>query len=76
MPGTRTRSTRFIRQAYEDIDAVDVLVSNAPAGWADRSFGEISWDEYRSVVDGELKAAFDVTKAVLPIMMPAGHYGA
>jgi len=42
---------RFIGQAYERYQRVDVLVSNAPAGFADRSFGEISWDEYGFVVN-------------------------
>ena len=47
---------------------VDIVVSNAPVGWNGKPFREISWDEYRAVVDGELAAAFALTKAVVATM--------
>lgn len=66
------RDTDQIRQLAEHTIAtygrVDILVSNAPVGWSGKSFREISWDEFRSVVDGELKAAFELTRSVLPTM--------
>jgi 3-oxoacyl-[acyl-carrier protein] reductase len=47
---------------------VDIVVSNAPVGWAGKTFRDISWDEYRGVVDGELAAAFALTKATVATM--------
>ncbi len=48
---------------------LDVLVSNAAVGWLQKSFDQIRWEEFYSEVNHELKAAFDLTKAVLPLMM-------
>jgi 3-oxoacyl-[acyl-carrier protein] reductase len=53
---------------------VDIVVSNAPVGWAGKSFRDLSWDEYRAVVDGELAAAFALTQAVVATMT-AQHRG-
>ncbi len=59
---------RLVEQAVEIHGHIDIAVSNAPAGWVESSLREIAWEEYRAVVTGELKAAFDLTRAVLPIM--------
>ncbi len=47
---------------------VDVLVHNALTPYAIKSFQEMTWDELGGKLDGELRAAFVVTKAVLPAM--------
>ena len=47
---------------------LDILVSNAGGGWLEKPLAEIGWQEYIDVVDSELKAAFDLTKAILPMM--------
>jgi 3-oxoacyl-[acyl-carrier protein] reductase len=71
------RESAQIRELFEQTMAthhrVDIVVSNAPVGWVGKSFRDISWDEYRSVVDGELKAAFEVTKAAVAAMTAQRH---
>ena len=47
---------------------VDILVSNAGGGWLEKPWAETSWQEYIGVVDRELKAAFGLTRAILPMM--------
>jgi 3-oxoacyl-[acyl-carrier protein] reductase len=53
---------------------VEVLVHNALTPYAIKSFDEISWDELGGKLDQEMRAAFLVTKAVVP-GMAAGGYG-
>jgi 3-oxoacyl-[acyl-carrier protein] reductase len=47
---------------------VDVLVHNALIPYAVKSFQDMTWDELGGKLDGEMHAAFAVTKAVLPGM--------
>jgi 3-oxoacyl-[acyl-carrier protein] reductase len=47
---------------------LDILVSNAAVGWMEKPFEQLAWSEFASVIDSELKAAFLLTKAVLPLM--------
>ncbi len=47
---------------------LDILVSNAAVGWMQKPFEGLQWSEFAMVVNNELKAAFDLTQAVLPIM--------
>ena len=71
------RESEQIRHLFEQTIAtyhrVDIVVSNAPVGYVGKSFREISWEEYRSVVDGELKAAFEVAKAAIVPMIAQRH---
>ncbi|MFZ1041927.1 MAG: SDR family oxidoreductase [Anaerolineales bacterium] len=71
------RDSEQIRLLFEQTvatyDRIDIVVSNAPVGYVGKSFREISWEEYRSVVDGELKAAFEVTKATRAAMTAQRH---
>lgn len=48
---------------------IDVLVNNANMPFATKSFASMTWDEFSSKLDAELKAAFTVSKAVLPHMV-------
>jgi 3-oxoacyl-[acyl-carrier protein] reductase len=72
------RDADQIRQLVDETIAaygrVDIVVSNAPVGWAGKTFRDLAWDEYRAVVDGELAAAFALTKAAAPAMT-AQHHG-
>ncbi|MEP6988594.1 MAG: SDR family oxidoreductase, partial [Chloroflexota bacterium] len=54
-----------IRQTF---GRLDILVSNAAVGWMVKPFEQLEWSEFASVVDSELKAAFNLTQAVLPLM--------
>lgn len=58
----------LIDQTVAAYGRLDIVVSNAPVGWVGKSFHDISWEEYRSVVDGELKAAFEITKQASAVM--------
>ena len=54
-----------INQTYARLD---IVVNNAAVGWMQKPFEQLEWQEFATVVNSELKAAFDLTKAVLPIM--------
>jgi 3-oxoacyl-[acyl-carrier protein] reductase len=51
---------------------VDVLVHNALTPYAIKSFQDMTWEELGGKLDDELRAAFVVTKAVLPAMIEEG----
>jgi 3-oxoacyl-[acyl-carrier protein] reductase len=51
---------------------VDVLVHNALTPYAIKSFQEMTWAELGGKLDDEIRAAFVVTKAVLPHMTERG----
>jgi 3-oxoacyl-[acyl-carrier protein] reductase len=53
-------------------DGVDVLVHNALTPYAIKPFQEMTWEELGGKLDDELRAAFVVTKAVLPAMTAQG----
>jgi 3-oxoacyl-[acyl-carrier protein] reductase len=52
---------------------VDVLVHNALTPYVVKSFQEMSWEELGGKVNDEMRAAFTVTKAVLPPMKERGE---
>ena len=52
---------------------VDVLVHNALIPFAVTSFADLSWEQLGGKLDGELRAAFLVTKAVVPSMISNSH---
>jgi 3-oxoacyl-[acyl-carrier protein] reductase len=51
---------------------IDVLVHNALIPYAIKSFQDMTWEELGGKVDEEMRAAFVVTKAVLPWMTARG----
>lgn len=53
---------------------IDILVNNANIPFALAPFTDMSWDDFSHKVNGELQAAFLMTKAVLPSMI-AQHSG-
>lgn len=52
---------------------VDVLVHNALTPYAVKSFHDMTWEELGGKVGDEMRAAFTVTKAVLPAMEERGQ---
>ncbi|MFJ5644143.1 SDR family NAD(P)-dependent oxidoreductase [Streptomyces sp. NPDC093223] len=58
-----------VRQAW---GGVDVLVHNALIPYAVKPFQDMTWEELGGKLDAELRAAFAVTKAVLPAMTGQG----
>ncbi|WP_241767987.1 SDR family NAD(P)-dependent oxidoreductase [Haloferax sp. ATB1] len=60
---------RMVEGVIEQWGRIDVLVNNANMPFATKSFDSMTWDEFSSKLDAELKAAFTVSKAVLPQMV-------
>jgi 3-oxoacyl-[acyl-carrier protein] reductase len=52
---------------------VDVLVHNAMIPFKVTSFADLSWEQLGGKLDGELRAAFLVIKAVVPGMISSGY---
>jgi 3-oxoacyl-[acyl-carrier protein] reductase len=71
------RDTAAVQNLLEQVEkawggGVDVLVHNALTPYAVKSFQEMTWEELGGKVDDEMRAAFVVTKAVLPAMTEKG----
>ena len=60
--------TAMIDETERRWGGVDVLVHNAMIPFQVTSFANLSWEELGRKLDGELRAAFLVTKAVVPGM--------
>jgi NAD(P)-dependent dehydrogenase (short-subunit alcohol dehydrogenase family) len=52
---------------------VDVLVHNALIPYAITSFTELTWEQLGGKLDRELRAAFLMTKAIVPAMISRGY---
>jgi len=52
---------------------VDVLVHSASTPFAVTSFAELTWEQLGGKLDSELRAAFLITKAVVPGMVSRGY---
>jgi 3-oxoacyl-[acyl-carrier protein] reductase len=63
---------KLIEQVGEAWGGVDVLVHNALTPYAVKSFQDMTWEELGGKVDDEMRAAYVVTKAVLPAMIERG----
>jgi 3-oxoacyl-[acyl-carrier protein] reductase len=63
----------MVQQVRAAMGEVEVLVHNALIPYAVKSFDEISWDELGGKLDEEVRAAFVVTKAVVPAMAKRGY---
>jgi 3-oxoacyl-[acyl-carrier protein] reductase len=62
----------MIERVRAEWGGVDVLVHNALTPYAIKPFQDMSWDELGGKLDDEMRAAFVVTKAVLPAMTEQG----
>jgi 3-oxoacyl-[acyl-carrier protein] reductase len=58
----------LVHQTITHFGKVDILVNNAAINFAMKSFSDMGWDEFRTKVEDEMKAAFISTKSVLPLM--------
>jgi 3-oxoacyl-[acyl-carrier protein] reductase len=56
---------RAVRDAY---DRIDILVDSSSPSGVFKPFDQMSWEEFALGVNNELRAAFLLTKAVLPTM--------
>jgi 3-oxoacyl-[acyl-carrier protein] reductase len=62
----------MVEQVQAVWGGVDVLVHNALTPYAVKPFQDMTWDELGGKLDDEMRAAFAVTKAVLPAMTAQG----
>ena len=60
---------RMVGEIDERWDSVDVVVHNALIPFAITSFAELTWEQLGGKLDRELRAAFLITKAVVPGMI-------
>ncbi|HEX5403890.1 MAG TPA: SDR family oxidoreductase [Pseudonocardiaceae bacterium] len=63
----------MVEQVRATMGDVEVMVHNALIPYAIKSFDDITWEELGGKLDQELRAAFLVTKAVIPGMTKAGY---
>ena len=61
----------MIQKATAKFGHIDAVVNNALVNFkfdpiAQKSFGDLSWDDYQQQIDGTLKAAFHIIQSVLP----------
>jgi NAD(P)-dependent dehydrogenase (short-subunit alcohol dehydrogenase family) len=64
----------MIDETHDKWGGVDVLVHNALIPFTVTSFADVSWEQLGGKLDAELRAAFLVTKAVVPGMI-SRNYG-
>lgn len=62
----------MIKQVQAAWGGVGVLVNNALTPYAIKPFRDMTWEELGRKLDDEMRAAFTVTKAVLPAMTDQG----
>jgi NAD(P)-dependent dehydrogenase (short-subunit alcohol dehydrogenase family) len=63
----------MVEETEERWGGVDVLVHNAMIPFKVTSFADLSWEQLGGKLDGELRAAFFVTKAVVPGMISCNY---
>lgn len=63
----------MVERVRDSLGVVEVLVHSALIPYAIKSFDEISWDELGGKLEEEMRAAFLVTKAVVPGMAARGY---
>ena len=64
----------LVQEARDAYGRIDILVNSASPSGVIKPFEQMNWDEFALGVNRELKAAFMLTKAVLPTMQQQ-HYG-
>ncbi|TSB47964.1 3-oxoacyl-ACP reductase [Alkalicoccobacillus porphyridii] len=67
----RAEVDQMIKVATEYFGQIDVVVNNALVDFKfdpskQKSFTELTWDDYQKQVDGTLRAAFNVVQSVIP----------
>src|ERR687887_1654825 len=64
----------MIGEAIQRYGRIDILVNNAMVGrYFHKSFMETTWDDFTEKFTDEIKAAYEVTRAVLPDMIKQNY---
>jgi 3-oxoacyl-[acyl-carrier protein] reductase len=64
---------RMVAEAQSVFGSVDILVSNAAMSFAQKPIQEMQWEEFSQKLNDDMRATFNVTKSVVPIMVKNGH---
>src|SRR5438270_7413480 len=64
----------LVQAARDTYGRIDILVNSSNPSGVFKPFEQMTWEEYAQGVTNELRAAFMLTKAVLPTMRTS-HYG-
>lgn len=59
---------RLVKETKEAFGRIDIAVNNANINFAFKSISEMTWEEFAQKLNEEVRSAFDLTKAVAPIM--------
>lgn len=67
----RAEVDQMIKKATDQFGKIDVVVNNALIDFKfdpvkQKSFKDLSWDDYQVQIDGTLKAAFNIAQSVIP----------
>ena len=67
----RNDVNRMIQTATQHFGKIDIVINNALVGFKfdpnqQKSFEDLTWEDYQQQLDGTLKAAFNVTQSVIP----------
>jgi NAD(P)-dependent dehydrogenase (short-subunit alcohol dehydrogenase family) len=63
----------MVREIEQRLGGVDVLVHNALIPFDVTSFADLTWEQLGGKLDRELRAAFLITKAIVPGMISRGY---
>ncbi|THF83253.1 SDR family NAD(P)-dependent oxidoreductase [Cohnella fermenti] len=58
-----------VAQTEAALGTIDILVNNANMAFVMKPLSEMTWEEFAQKLNDELKAAFNLTQAVLPSML-------
>lgn len=67
--------TAGVSRAFQEFGRLDTLVANAGVLGAAKPSWELSAEEWRTVLDINLTGVWNCVKAVMPLMIEAGHGG-
>ncbi len=71
--GDPVQVASLVSQVVSAYGRLDILVSNAPASATLKPLQHLSWEEFFHPVEQELRAAFELTRAVAPSMIQQGY---
>jgi len=58
----------MVESILEDNEHIDIMIDSVSSSAFVKPFAEMTWDEFIWGINNELQAAFELTKAVLPVM--------
>jgi 3-oxoacyl-[acyl-carrier protein] reductase len=69
----RAQVERMVAEVQHVFGSVDVLVSNAAMSFVQKPIQELLWEEFSQKLNDDMQAAFNLTKAVTPLMVKNGY---